>query len=84
MSSGKNGWKVSSTEPLYPRGFLEHPFGPGSTAEHGASGSFARVAQGGMGIVYEARRREARSAHRSEVRQGRFPQAAAARSSQRQ
>ncbi len=42
-------------EPLYPRGFLEHPFEPGQLLEHRFR-IIREMAQGGMGIVYEAAR----------------------------
>jgi serine/threonine protein kinase len=40
-------------EPLYPRAFLEHPFEPGQLLEHRFRIT-REIAQGGMGIVYEA------------------------------
>ena len=40
-------------EPLYPRGFLEHPFEPGDLLEDRFR-IMREMAQGGMGIVYEA------------------------------
>ena len=41
------------TEPLYPRAFAEHPFEPGQILEERFR-IVREIAQGGMGIVYEA------------------------------
>lgn len=69
-------------EPLFPA-LPQHQFAPGDLLADRFR-IVREVAQGGMGIVYEARDEKLGLAHRFEVRQDRIPPASATRSAARE